>query len=106
MTDGNLVVPAPKSAIFRDAGFLAWLRWQLCVVCQKLGVRQQTSSDPAHTPQVQIHGDVAVSLCRCHHDEEERLQPAAFWTKYDMDPIAIFRALYASYQAECAACAF
>lgn len=97
---------APKPAVFRDPGFLRWLPYQRCVVCEQLGLRQETSSDPAHTPRVRIHGDEAVSLCRLHHDEEERLQPVAFWAKYGMDPLACFRALYARYQAACAACAF
>ena len=97
---------APKPEILREPGFLAWLRWQRCVVCEHLGLRQETSSDPAHTPKTRIHGDVAVSLCRHHHNEEERLQPAAFWAKYGLDPFMVFAALYARFLREQAAIAF
>lgn len=90
-------LPAPKPVILRDEAYLDWLRWQRCVICTLLGEKQETSSDPAHTPRTRIHGDVACSLCRKHHLEEERLQPAAFGAKYGKsmaELAALSRALY------------
>jgi hypothetical protein len=94
------LLPAPKPEILREPLFLAWLRWQPCVVCEHLGLRQVTSSDPAHTPRTRIHGDIAVSLCRRHHDEEEQLQPAVFWAKYGIDPIARYAIQHARFELE------
>ena len=92
---------APKPEILRDPGYLVWLRWQRCVICEALGLHQETSSDPAHTPRTRIHGDVALPLCRKHHDEEERLQPAAFAVKYARILLeALARATHRIYRLE------
>jgi hypothetical protein len=100
------VTAAPKPEILREPGFLAWLRWQRCVVCEHLGLRQETSSDPAHTPKTRIHGDIAVSLCRAHHHEEEQLQPAAFWAKYGLNPLNQYLIQHGRWLNEQAAIAF
>jgi hypothetical protein len=102
----TLSPPAPKPEIFRESEFLAWLRWQYCIICEHLGLRQETSSDPAHTPRTRIHGDIAVSLCRMHHNEEEHLQPARFWAKYGLDPLMVFAKLHARFLREQATVAF
>lgn len=102
----RVIQPAPKPAIFRDPGYLVWLRYQRCLICTRNGLRQETSSDPAHSPKTRIHGDVAIPLCRKHHEEEERLQPAAFAATYKIDLAAEFRAQYAEYQRELQECAF
>jgi len=94
------VTAAPKPEILREPLFLAWLRWQRCVICEHLGLRQETSSDPAHTPRTRIHGDVALPLCRMHHNEEEQLQPTAFWAKYGIDPIARYAIQHARFEYE------
>jgi hypothetical protein len=93
--------PAPKPEIVRDPGFLIWLKWQRCVICEALGLHQETSSDPAHTPRTRIHGDVALPLCRAHHLEEEALQPAAFAAKYALLLLgALARATHRIYRLE------
>lgn len=91
---------APKPDIPRDPGYLTWLRFQRCVICHLLGLVQKTSSDPAHTPRVRIHGDIAVSLCRFHHTEEECLQPTAFWGKYGLDPLVVYMRQHAQFDVE------
>jgi hypothetical protein len=97
MTPG---VAVPKPEILRDPGYLAWLRWQPCVICEGRGVAQETSSDAAHTPRTRIHGDVALPLCRFHHEAEERLQPAAFAAKHALLLLeALARAYYRQYRA-------
>lgn len=97
---------APKPEILREPAFLAWLRWQRCVICEHLGLRQETTSDPAHTPHTRIHGDIAVSLCRMHHNEEERLQPRAFWDQYGLNPLAVYLKQHARFEGEQASIAF
>jgi hypothetical protein len=94
------VTAAPKPETIREPLYLAWLHWQPCVICQRYGLRQETSSDAAHTPRVRIHGDIALPLCRCHHNEEERLQPTVFWGKYQMDPLAIYGRLHVQFETD------
>jgi hypothetical protein len=101
------VTAAPKPEVLRDRTYLGWLRYQRCVICEGLDQTQQTSSDAAHTPRTRIHGDVALPLCRMHHDEEERLQPAAFAAQYALILLrAAAVATYRQFQAEQQAVAF
>lgn len=88
------MVAVPKPVGERCPELLRWARQQPCYVCTKLGIRQRTRSDAAHTPRVRIHGDVknVVPLCGGmdgHHAEEERLQPEAFWAKYGEERPAV-----------------
>lgn len=83
-----MVTAVPKPVVERDRcpEFLDWLHWQPCCLCTRLGLRQTTSSDPAHFPRVRIHGDIrnAIPLCRVHHADHHTLGLDRFCLKYDI----------------------
>lgn len=104
------VRPAPKPVTEGDRcpDFLEWLRWQPCCICSRRGLRQTTSSDPAHFPRTRIHGDVrnAIPLCRTHHSEQHRLGVARFCMKYRVWSRRLVWAWWDAYTTQQAAVAF
>ena len=78
----------------KDAGRLAWLRTQPCVICG-----DNTSSEAAHIRTGHIeHGKDytgmgqkpddkwTLSLCNRHHREQHGMNELAFWKQYGIDP--------------------
>lgn len=86
------MVAVPKPVGIRSPDLLDWIRAQPCAICRLIDERQVTRTEAAHTPRVRIHGDMdnVIPLCHEHHEEEERLQPAAFGRTYavDLDELA------------------
>jgi hypothetical protein len=87
----------------KDAGRLAWLRTQPCVICG-----DNTSSEAAHirTGNLEVgkeHTGMAqkpddkwtVSLCNRHHREQHSMNEMDFWRCHQINPFVLAMTLRA-----------